>query len=177
MGFFKKVGSKVGGFFKTVAQVGGTVLSTAATIVGGPVAGALVTKVVGLLGEKKVGEMASKVVNDGTVKVDKVLSTLDQYGIKTDANTVNDVVQALKSAASGIGNKSISVSSASLISDVSTGGTQSGLSIMDKVKSMYYRSKDWLVVNWKQAVLYGGIAIVICVAIYLLVFKKIKYRR
>ncbi|WP_372934539.1 hypothetical protein [Mariniphaga sediminis] len=181
MSFFKKMGRGLGAFAKKVAgsALGRTVLGTAATLVGGPIAGAAVAKVTGLLGEKKTGEMASKVVGDGTVKVDKVISTLDKLGIQTDSQTVNDVAQGLKSAAMGISSQPVTISSGGFMPTYSPSGqaSSSPTSFSDKVKSTWYKVKTWFAENWKKVLLYGVLPIGLIVGAYYLFGAKKKYRR
>ena len=183
MGFLKKLGGAVGGFAKKIASsgIGRTLLSGAATAVAGPAAGAGVLKLTGMIGEKKTGEMAAKIVSDGTVKVDKIQSTLAKYGIQPDGGTLDEVVQSMKAAASGIGNKSISISGSNLIAPSSgSGGSSSPVAagnFMEKVKNGWYRSVEWVKTHWKQIALFGLLPLTIIVAIYFLVFKNKKYRR
>lgn len=181
MSFFKKLGKNLGRFAKKVAgsTIGRTVLGTAATLVGGPIAGAAVAKVTGLLGEKKTGEMASKVVGDGTVKVDKVVSTLDKLGIQTDSQTVNDVTQGLKSAAMGIGGKPVTITSGGFMPSYTPSSQTSTApaSFSDKMKNTWYKVKAWFTENWKKVLLYGVLPIGLIVGAYYLFGGKKKYRR
>lgn len=146
MGFFKKIGRKAGGFFKKVASsnIGKTVLGTVATAVGGPLAGAAVLAATKLLGEKKTGEMTAKVVSDGTVKVDKVAATLGKMGIQADQGKVNEVVEALRYSAMGIGNKSISITKGNLIppSDSNQGHDSTG--------NWFQKAKDFIALWWAK---------------------------
>ncbi len=179
MSFFKKIGGAVGGFFKKVATstVGKTVLGAAATLVGGPVAGAAVVKATSLLGESKLGQMAAKVVSDGVVKLDKVSTTLSNAGINPNAGNIQIVSDALKSAAAGIGNKSIGVSGSAFVAPSS--GSSSpvvGTSFTDKVKNVFYRVKNWLVVNWKKILLFVVLPAVVIYVVYAMFFKRKKWR-
>lgn len=166
-------------FAKKIATsgVGRTVLGATATLIGGPAAGIAVNKAIGMLGEKKIGEMASKVVSDGTVKVDKVIGTLEKSGIVADQSGIDDVVNGLKFSAMGIGSKSISVTKGSLIAAGGSNGASTTGTLWDKVKVFFYNIKSWLFANWKKALLYGVLPVVVMVGVYYLFVKKTKYRR
>lgn len=175
MSFFKNVISSVGGFFKKAATstVGKSVLGLAATVVGGPAAGLAVTKATGLLGEKQIGEMAAKVISDGTVKVDKVKDTLASYGIPETAENIQAITDALKNAATGISQKSITVSGSSASSD--NDKSNSG-SFMDKIKSFYYKVKNWIVENWKTILIIASVVGGLVLLWYVFFSKNKKYR-
>jgi len=181
MGFLKKLVKGAGNFAKKIASsgVGKTVLGAAATIVGGPAAGAAVSSLTSMIGEKKAGEMASKVVNDGTVKESKVIETFAKLGINPTPQAVADAVNALKYSASGIANKPITVTkSAAFTAPTSSvsGVSGLGMTIMDKVKNFYYKVKIWATENSK--VLWIGLAVVfVAVGGFFLFGKKTKYRR
>lgn len=179
MSFFKNIGSAVGGFFKKVATstVGKTILGAAATLVGGPVAGAAVVKATSLLGEKKLGEMAAKVVSDGVVKTDKVATTLAGNGINPNSENVQVVTDALKSAAAGISNKGIGVSGSASLASVGAGGSATPGTFMDKLKLRFSSLKNWFMTNWKKVLLFGVLPALVVWFGYKFLFKRKKYRR
>lgn len=181
MGFFKKLVKGAGNFAKKIATsgVGKTVLGAAATIVGGPAAGAAVGSLTSMIGEKKAGEMASKVVSDGTVKESKVIETLAKIGINPSPQNIADAVTALKYSAQGIANKPITVTKSASFAPSSTSTSSNTLntgSFMDKVKNTYYKVKTWVVENSKTVLIGLGI-VALGVVGYFGFFKKTKYRR
>lgn len=179
MSFFKKLVSGVGRFGKKIATsgIGKTVLSGAAAIFGGPGAATAVNLAISKLGEKKTGEMAAMVVKDGTVKVDKVVGTLKKMGAYATNEEVNDMVYGLKSAASGIGSKSITVTQGNTSTSENGESVVGEFSLIEKVKSLFYRAKYWLTANWKKVLLYGVLPLAIIVGVWYLYGKKAKYRR
>ena len=176
MGLFKKIAKGVGRFAKKVAKKAvKPALSLAATVVGGPAAGALVNKAVGLLGEKKTTEMAEKVVSDGVVKADKVEKTLSLAGLATPQN-VQTVVGALKSAASGMTNKSIGVSG--FTGGVTTSGSSNpslSISFKDRLVGWWNSLKNWVIEHKTLVMIVGGIVASFCVY-YFGFGKKKKWR-
>nr|WP_321356640.1 hypothetical protein [uncultured Draconibacterium sp.] len=168
MGLFKKVfkGIKNAGRFaaKTVGKVVKPVLSIAAGSVGGPVAAAAVNSTIGLIGEKKVGEMTAKVVSDGVVKTNKVQETLQKLGVPTSGNNINTVVTALKNAAAGMSNKSVGVSGfTGGVSTPSSSTPSVSISFKDRVIGWWNSAKNWTIEHKKPVLIGVGIVVAICV--------------
>ncbi|MCU4165220.1 hypothetical protein [Carboxylicivirga caseinilyticus] len=196
MSFFKKIGKAIGGAVKGVGRfakkiatsgIGKTILGVAATAVGGPLAGAGITALTKSIGKTKAGAMVSKVVSEGVVKVDKVVTTLQKAGIEPKTELVNSIVTGVKAAAEGIAEKPINtnqttkqaLSSAATMNisepyTTANASTSTG-SLMDKVKVYWQKLVNWVKMNWKKLLLFAVLPLGVVVA--LVYFLKPKSNR
>nr|WP_319398212.1 hypothetical protein [uncultured Carboxylicivirga sp.] len=200
MGFFKKIGKAIGKAAKGVGRfagkvastgVGKTVLSLAATAVAGPIAGAGVAALTKAIGKTKAGEMVSKVVSDGVVKVDKVVTTLKKNGIEPSEAMLDQVVTGVKAAAEGISEKPVSTTgtakqalsapsfqtmSFKASSKSSDSGNVAKSNFMDKVKAYWSKFVAWLQRDWKKILLFVVLPLGALYALYV-IFKPKSNRR
>ncbi len=179
--FFGNLLRGAGRFAKKIVSsgVGKTILGIAATVVGGPLAGAGVVTAIKALGKTKVGEMAAKVIDSGVVKVDKIIETLDRKNVERNPHLVEQIALGLKNAAQGISHKSISVSHnpSTYRPSSKAQSVVVKISFLDRLKGYYTSAVEWLRLNKKKAAIYGGVALVLIIGgWYLLGGSRKKWR-